>query len=84
MLAEFSPLEVLSIAKDSWKSANMRSRAALYCASRSSLVIFDLSLLSVPPVGDIRSSSLFVSTPVSDVAFEGIDELGAVLPPADL
>lgn len=76
-LAEFSPVEALSLVTDSWKSPNIRSLAALYCASRSSLLSLDLS------IGDIRPSSLLVSSPASEVAFDGTEELAGVLPPAD-
>ena len=83
ILAEFSPVEALSLVTDSWKSPKIRSLAALYCASRSSRVSLDLSLFGVPSTGDIIPSSLVVSKPVSEVAFDGTEELAGVLAPAE-
>src|ERR1700744_2238169 len=83
MLAEFSPVEALSLVTDSWKSPKILSRAALYCASRSSLVSLDLSLFGVPSAGDRMPSSLVVSKPASEVAFDGTEELAGVLAPAE-
>jgi hypothetical protein len=83
ILAEFSPVEALSLVTDSWKSPKMRSLAALYWASRSSRVSFDLSLFGVPSIGDMMPSSLVVSKPASEVAFEGAEELAGVLAPAE-
>lgn len=81
MLADASPAEVLSLVTG--KSPKIRSRAALYCASFSSRVNFDLSLDGVASTGDVTPSSLVVSAPASDVVLEGTEELGAVLAPAD-
>lgn len=46
----------------------------------------DLSLAGVASTGDsnpLRSSSLVFSAPTSDVAFDGTEELAAVLAPAE-
>ena len=83
MLVEFSSFDAVSLCTASWKSAKILSRAALYCASRSSRVSLDLSRLGVLSAGDVKPSSLRPSTPFSEVDLDGADELGVVLFPVE-
>ena len=59
----------------------IRSRVSLYLASRSSLVIADLSLARLESVGDATPVPRWLSSPVSEPALEGTVEPSAVLAP---
>jgi hypothetical protein len=82
MLVLCSPLLGLSEDLDSGKSRKILSLASWYFASRSSRVMEARSLAGVA-AADEPASSFEFSAPFSDVAFDGADELGAVLPPTE-
>lgn len=65
---------------DSEKSRNIRSLASWYLASRSSLERDILSLAGVAPADEPPRSASLPLSPASDVAFEGAEELAAILP----
>ena len=59
----------------------IRSLVSLYFASRSSLVMADLSLVRFESVGDATPVPRWLSSPVSEPALEGAIEPSAVLAP---
>ena len=65
----------------SFLGPNIRSRVSLYLASRSSRVIADLSLARFESVGDATPVPRWLSSPVSEPAFEGTIEPSAVVAP---
>jgi hypothetical protein len=78
-----STIPVLSsgLSEDSLKPLKMRSLASRYFASRSSLVILDFSLAEADSALEIvpsLSASLPLSTPASEVAFDGDSDFDAL------
>lgn len=73
------PASLLSIF--SLSDPNIRWRVSLYLASRSSLVIADLSLARFESVGDATPVPRWLSSPVSEPALDGAIEPSAVFAP---